>query len=59
MNTYDVYANDCDFGLIEADTAQEARDKAVQMAGYESESQMVETLGRPSEIVASLKRKTS
>ena len=52
MTTYNVYANACEFGLIEADTDQEARDKAAQMAGYESEAQMVETLGQPSEIVA-------
>ena len=52
MTTYNVYANACEFGLIEADTEQEARDKAAQMAGYESEAQMVETLGQPSEIMA-------
>lgn len=52
MTTYNVYANACEFGLIEAATAQEARDKAAQMAGYESEAQMVETLDQPSEIIA-------
>ena len=52
MTTYNVYANACEFGLIEAANAQEARDKAAQMAGYESEADMVERLGQPSEIVA-------
>lgn len=49
---YQVSANDCDFGVIEADTEQEARDKAAQMAGYKSEADMVEMLNQPSEIVA-------
>ena len=52
MTAYNVYANACEFGLIEADTEQEARDVAAQMAGYESEAQMVETLEQPSEIMA-------
>ena len=52
MNKFRVYANACDFGTIEARTEQEARDLAAQMAGYESEAQMVETLAQPSEIVA-------
>ena len=54
MSTYAVYANAADFGLIEASDAQEARDIAARMAGYESESQMAETLEQPSEIVAKL-----
>ena len=52
MATYSVYANECDFGLIEADSAQAARDTAARMAGYESEADMVEQLGSASEIVA-------
>ncbi len=52
MTTYNVYANACEFGLVEAETAQEARDLAAQMAGYESEAEMEERLGQPSEIVA-------
>lgn len=52
MNRYQVTANACDFGVIEAADEQEARDKAAQMAGYQSEAQMAETLEQPSEIVA-------
>ena len=52
MTTFNVYANACEFGLIDAATEQEARDLAAQMAGYESEADMVERLGQPSEIVA-------
>lgn len=52
MTTYNVYANACEFGLIEAATEQEARDKAAQIAGYESEADMEQQLGQPSEIVA-------
>lgn len=52
MTKFNVYANDCEFGMIEAATQQEARDAAAQMAGYESEADMVERLGQPSEIVA-------
>lgn len=49
---YQVSANNCDFGVIEASTEQEARDKAAQMAGYASEADMAERLGQQSEIVA-------
>ena len=52
MATFNVNANASEFGLIEADTAQEARDIAAQMAGYESEEEMVNRLGQPSEIIA-------
>ena len=52
MTKFNVAANACEFGMIEAATAQEARDLAAQMAGYESEADMVERLGQPSEIVA-------
>jgi hypothetical protein len=47
-----VYANACDFGIIEAETAQEARDKAARIAGYESEADMERQLEQPSEIIA-------
>ena len=52
MKTWQVTANACDFGLIEAETAQQARDIAAQDAGYKSEDDMVAQLGAPSEIVA-------
>lgn len=52
MTTFDVYANECEFGLIEAETAQDARDIAARTAGYESEADMEEQLGHASEIVA-------
>jgi hypothetical protein len=49
---YRVHANACDFGIIEAASEQEARDRAAQEAGYQSEADMVERLEQPSEIVA-------
>ncbi len=49
---FQVTANACDFGLIEAADAQEARDLAAQMAGYKSESDMETQLGQASEIIA-------
>lgn len=52
MKTFNTYANACEFGLIEAETAQEARNTAARMAGYESEADMEAQLGQPSEIVA-------
>ena len=52
MTKFNVYANEFEFGMIEAATQQEARDAAAQMAGYESEAEMEERLGQPSEIVA-------
>lgn len=52
MKTFNVTANACEFGLIEATTAQQARDIAAQMAGYESEADMVARLEQPSEIIA-------
>jgi hypothetical protein len=52
MTKYRVYANACDFGIIEATDEQHARDLAAQMAGYASEAQMTEALEQPSEIVA-------
>jgi hypothetical protein len=51
MNNYRVYANACDFGIIEAATDQDARDMAAQMAGYRSEADMVARLESPSEMV--------
>lgn len=52
MTTFRVWANACDFGLIEAQSEQEARDKAAQMAGYQSEAEMQARLDQPSEVVA-------
>ena len=52
MTTFNVTANACEFGLIEAATAQEARDLAAQMAGYKSEADMEAQLEQPSELVA-------
>lgn len=49
---FHVYANDCDFGEIEAENEQHARDLAAQMAGYQSEADMVERLEQPSQITA-------
>lgn len=49
---YQVNANDCDFGVIEAMNEQEARDKAAQMAGYKSEADMIHRLESASEITA-------
>ena len=49
---FHVYANAADFGIIEADDEQQARDFAAQMAGYRSEADMAERLEQPSEIVA-------
>jgi len=51
MNKYHVYANECDFGIIEAATDQDARDMAAQMAGYLSEADMIARLECPSELV--------
>lgn len=53
MKTFNVYANACEFGLIEAETAQDARDIAAQMAGYKSEADMITRLDQPSKIIAS------
>jgi hypothetical protein len=52
MATFNVYANAAEFGLIEAADAQDARDKAAQIAGYKSEADMEAQLGTASEIVA-------
>jgi len=52
MNKYNVYANAAEFGIIEANTTQEARDIAAQMAEYESEADMERQLEQESEIVA-------
>jgi hypothetical protein len=45
-----IYTNAYDFGLIEAIDEQHARNLVAQIAGYQSEADMVERLGRPSEI---------
>lgn len=52
MTTFNVITHSAEFGLIEAHTAQEARDLAARMAGYDSESDMEVRLEHPSEIVA-------
>ena len=52
MTKYNVYANAAEFGIIEASSEQEARDKAAQVAGYESEADMVRRLEQESELVA-------
>ena len=52
MSKFNVYANACEFGIIEAESAKEACDKAAQMAGYESVADMEKQIGQPSEIVA-------
>ena len=49
---FQVYANACDFGVIEAASEQETRDKVAQMAGYESEADMEDRLEAKSEITA-------
>ena len=51
MSKFNVYANACEFGIIEAESAKEACDKAAQMAGYESVADMEKQIGQ-SEIVA-------
>lgn len=52
MTKFHVTANAADFGIIEAATEQDARDKAAQMAGYKSEADMERQLECPSEIEA-------
>jgi hypothetical protein len=54
MSKFNVRANDCAFGEIEAATAQDARDIAAKMAGYKSESDMIIQIESSSEIVAVL-----
>lgn len=49
---FKVDCNTCEFGIIEAENAQAARDIAAQMAGYESEMQMEQAIGTDSEIEA-------
>lgn len=49
---FNVYANAAEFGIIAAGSAQEARDIAAQMAGYESEADMEKQIEQKSEIVA-------
>lgn len=49
---YEVSANGVVFGVYAAETAQAARDALAVDAGYESEAQMAETLGAPSELTA-------
>lgn len=50
---FHVYANSCDFGVIVANSAQDACNNAAQMAGYDSEDDMLERLDtETSEIIA-------
>jgi len=49
---YHVSANAADFGIIDADSEQEARDEAARMAGYQSEADMVAQIDQPSELIA-------
>ena len=50
MQKYHVWANACDFGIIEANTEQHARDQAAQMAGYRSERHMEKMMECLSEL---------
>lgn len=54
MNHYEVSANGVTFGVYAAATEQEARDACAKDAGYDSESDMVKRLERPSELIATL-----
>lgn len=54
MNNYAVGANHVIFGAYPAETKQEASDLCAQDAGYESEQDMAEQLGEPSEQIADL-----
>lgn len=54
MSKFNVYANACEFGIIEAASKQDARDEAARMAGYENEADMEKQLEQKSEIVAEL-----
>lgn len=54
MPHYEVTANGALFGLYQAVSEQEARDKCAKDAGYASESDMVKQLERPSELAANL-----
>lgn len=51
---YRVSANGHDFGVYCAESEQGARDACAQDAGYESESEMVSRLERPSDLIAEL-----
>lgn len=50
MRRFKVWANDCDFGVIAANSDQDVRDIAAGMAGYVDERDMVQRLDQPSEI---------
>ncbi len=54
MPHYEVTANGVLFGVYQASSEQEARDECAKDAGYESESDMVKRLERPSELAANL-----
>lgn len=52
MATFNVYANNVDFGNYEAASSTEACEMAARDAGYESVRDMVERLGCDSELQA-------
>lgn len=54
MPVYNVCVGACDLGQIEAPTEQQARDRAAQMVGYESEADMAIDLDPPPEVIAEL-----
>lgn len=54
MTKYIVSANGTEFGTYDANSEQEARDLCAQDAGYKSEADMIERLGRASELQAAL-----
>lgn len=49
---FHIYANAADFGCIEADSEEQALDKAAQMAGYDSVAHMEKMLDAKHEFVA-------
>ena len=52
MKQFKVYANECDFGMIEARSIEDACTIAAQMAGYQSVEDMERQLETVSSIVA-------
>lgn len=52
MSHYQVSANGTIFGTYEAQDPQAARDACAVDAGYKSESDMVDQLEQPSELLA-------
>lgn len=52
MKNYEVSANGHVYGVYKAFDAQDARDQVAQEAGYRDEDDLVQQLGRPSELQA-------